>query len=147
MIETPARVTRIDGPYAWVVSEAPASCQACAGKGCGSSVFNRLWHPQQAEYAVRNAIDAGPGEAVVVGMPEGSLLRAAVAAYVVPLLALLLGAGLGRALMTETLREPGAILGGLCGILLAALWLRYRRGPATEPVILRRGSTACASRA
>jgi len=151
MIETPARVTRVDGPSAWVVSEAPSSCGACGGKGCGSSVFNRVWHPDDAEYPVRNPIDARPGEAVVVGLPDGSLARAAAAAYVVPLLALLLGAALGRLVGGEhagdVVGEPAAILGGLTGLLLAGLWLRFRRqGPSGEPVILRRGTTACAGR-
>lgn len=146
MIETPARVTRVDGHSAWVVSEAPQSCGACHGQGCSSSMFNRFWHPDKMEYPVRNAIDARLGETVVVGLPEGSLLRAAAAAYVVPLLVLLAAAILGRMLAPESLREPGAILGGLCGILLAALWLRFRRGPPVEPVILRRGGASCAGR-
>lgn len=144
MIETPARVTRIDGAGAWVVSEAPASCGACGGKGCGSSVFNRLWHPDKPEFLVANAIDARPGEAVVVGLPEGALLKASTVAYVVPLLALLLGAGLGQMLGHG---ELAAALGGLMGLLLAGLWLKRRRpGHAGEPVILRRGATVCAGK-
>lgn len=140
MIETPARVMRIDGPFAWVVSEAPASCGACGGKGCGSSVFNRLWHQENPEYQVGNPIGAAPGEAVVVGLPEGSLLQATGAAYVVPLLALLLGAGLGQLLGGE----PAAALGGLTGLLLAGLWLKsHHPGLAADPVILRRGTAQC----
>lgn len=147
MIETPARVIRVDGPSAWVVSEAPTSCGACGGKGCGSSVFNRIWHPDDAEYPVRNPIDAQPGEAVVVGLPDGSLLRAVTAAYGVPLLALMLGAALGRLAGGSLSGELAAILGGLTGLLLAGLWLRNRRQESSgEPVILRRGTTACAGR-
>ena len=146
MIETPARVTRTDGTSAWVISEAPASCGACAGKGCGSSVFNRLWHPDSPEFQVVNAIGASPGEAVVVGLPEGALLQASAAAYVVPLLALLLGAGLGQMLGGKENGELAATLGGLIGLLLAGLWLKRRRsGQAGNPAILRRGSTSCAS--
>lgn len=146
MIETPARVTRISGSSAWVISEAPASCGACGGKGCGSSVFNRLWHPDSPEFQVVNAIDASPGEAVVVGLPEGALLQASTAAYVVPLLTLLLGAGLGQMLGGKESGELAAALGGLIGLLLAGLWLKRRRpGQAGNPVILRRGTTSCAS--
>lgn len=150
MIETPARVVRVDGACAWVVSEAPSSCGACGGKGCGSSVFNRLWHPDNPEFQVDNPIDASPGEAVVVGLPEGALLRASGAAYVVPLAALLLGAGLGQVMGrmsgADGSGELAAALGGLTGLLLAGLWLKRRRpGQAGDPVILRRGTTACAS--
>ncbi|MEW5786505.1 MAG: SoxR reducing system RseC family protein [Pseudomonadota bacterium] len=146
MIETPARITRVDGDGAWVTSAAPSSCGACGGKGCGSSIFARLWHPREPEYRVDNPIGASPGEAVVVGVPDGALLGAVLAGYVTPLLVLLLGAGIGQAFFGE----PGAILGGLSGLLLAAAWLRRRRRPGATPVVLRRDDTlpgqACASR-
>lgn len=142
MIETPARITRVDGATAWVVSEAPTSCGACAGKGCGSSVFNRLWHPHTPEYAVANPIAAQPGEAVVVGMPDGALLGAAGSAYLLPLLALVLGAALGQALGGE----PASVVGGLSGLLLAGWGLRRRAHREIAPVILRRGMTQCAAR-
>jgi sigma-E factor negative regulatory protein RseC len=147
MIETPARVIRAEGAAAWVVSEAPSSCGACGGKGCGSSVFNRLWHPDHPEYQVANPIGASPGEAVVVGLPEGALLQASGAAYLVPLLALLLGAGLGQLLGGPESGELAAALGGLTGLLLAGFWLKLRRTDgAGDPVILRRGGTQCAGR-
>jgi sigma-E factor negative regulatory protein RseC len=151
LIETPARVKRTDGASAWVISEAPASCGACGGKGCGSSVFNRLWHPDNPEFQVNNPIGATPGEAVVVGLPEGALLQASGAAYLVPLLALLLGAGLGQVLGQmlggKESGELAAVLGGLTGLLVAGFWLKSRHaGQAGDPVILRRGSTECAGR-
>lgn len=140
MIETPARISRLEGTTAWVVSEAPTSCGACGGKGCGSSVFTRLWHPDSPEYPVANPINAQPGEAVVVGVPEGALLRATWGAYLVPLLALLAGAALGQWLAGELM----AALGGLLGLVLAGGWLRRQTlAGNAEPVILRRGSTQC----
>lgn len=145
MIETPAQVIRIEGGSAWVASRAPASCGACGGKGCGSSVFSRFWHPQEPEYRVENPIGARTGDTVVVGLPDGALLRAALASYGMPLLLLVGGAGLGNALAGE----PGAIWGGLSGLGFAALWLKRHRGPDVVPVILRRdeGVGSCASRA
>ncbi|OYY94753.1 MAG: hypothetical protein B7Y41_04050 [Hydrogenophilales bacterium 28-61-23] len=136
MIESPARVRRLEGNTAWVVSEAPSSCAACAGKGCGSSVFARFWHADEAEYPVANPIDAQPGDAVVIGLPDGALLRAAIASYGIPLFMLLLCAGLG----SHFFGEPGAIGGGLCGLALSALWLRTKAVPEQAPVILRHGA-------
>ena len=141
MIEAPARVTRVAGPHAWVISEAPASCGACGGKGCGSSAFNRLWHPDTPEYQVDNALGAEPGEAVVIGMAEGALLRATGLGYLLPLLALLGGAGLGQWLGGEL----AAALAGLIALVLAGVWLRRHPGRVSEPMILRRGTTTCAS--
>ncbi len=141
MIESPARIRRIEGETAWVVSEAPASCGACAGKGCGSSVFARFWHADAAEYPVANPIGAQPGDAVVIGLPDGALLHAALASYGIPLLLLLGCASFGGVFFGE----PGAIFGGLSGLVLAALWLRLSHllpgrsdaGAQAAPIILR----------
>ncbi len=147
MIETPARVTRIDGVTAWVVSEAPSSCGACGGKGCGSSVFNHIWHPDTQEFHVDNPIGATPGEPVVVGLPEGSLLKASAMAYLLPLLFVFLGAGLAHLLAGHENGELGATIGSLTGLVLAGFWLKTRRpARSVEPVILRLGTTACADR-
>lgn len=136
MIESPARIRRTEGDTAWVVSEAPSSCGACAGKGCGSSVFARFWHADEAEYPVANPIGAETGEAVVIGLPDGALLHAALASYGLALLLLLACAALGKYLSGE----PGAIIGGLSGLVLAAAWIRLRPNPDHVPVILRRGT-------
>ena len=139
MIEMPARVARIEGGQTWVVSEAPSSCGACAGKGCGSSVFNRFWHPDNQEYAVQNEISAEPGQAVVVGLEDGALLRASTSGYLVPLAAVLIGAFIGQ----SASGEPAAVLGGLLGLVVSAIWLKRRAPRAIEPSILRLGGTHC----
>lgn len=142
MIESPARIRRIEGDTAWVVSEAPSSCGACAGKGCGSSIFARFWHADEAEFPVTNPIGAAAGEAVVVGLPDGALLYAAMTSYGIGLAMLLGGAGLGAYFFGE----PGAISGGLFGLILAGLLLKYRSGQPrsqyTIPVILRQGTNS-----
>lgn len=142
MIESPARICRLEGERAWVVAAAPSSCGACGGKGCGSSLFARVLHADEPEYQVDNAIGAAVGESVVVGLPEGALLGAAIFAYIVPLLLLVVAALLGQ----QFAGELGAVVGGLCGLALAALNLKRRRAPVTMPVVLRRGESACASR-
>lgn len=146
MIESPARIRRTEGETAWVVSEAPSSCGACAGKGCGSSVFARFWHADLAEYPVANPIGAAAGDAVVVGLPDGALLHAALTSYGLPLVLLLLGAGIGGTIFGE----PGAIGGGLSGLILAALWLKLasrlevwpQSGTRPVPTILRLGTSS-----
>lgn len=140
MLETPAVVTRAEGDIAWVVSRAPASCGVCAGKGCGSSVFARMLHADEPEYPVRNPIGAAPGEEVVIGVPDGTLLHASVAAYLLPLFALMLAVALG----TWFFGELGGIFAGLCGLLLAGAWLSKHSAAAVQPVVLRRGKTTCA---
>ena len=139
MIEMPARVARIQDGQTWVISEAPSSCGACAGKGCGSSVFNRIWHPENQEYVVENGLGAEPGEAVVIGLEDGALLSASASAYIIPLVAVLTGALLGQWISGE----PTAALGGLLGLVLSAIWLKKRPPRASAPSILRLGNPRC----
>ncbi len=134
MNETLARVVRVEGETAWVRVEAPASCGACGGRGCGStSVFGQLFNPRPAEYPVDNGLGARVGEAVVVGVPEGAVLRSVFRSYVLPLLLLLAGAVLGMQAGGEPLAMAGAGLGLALGLVL----LRGARGG--QPVIVRRG--------
>lgn len=139
MIESPARVVRASADQAWVVSEAPTSCGACGGRGCGSSMYARMLHPKESEFAVDNPIGAQPGEAVIVGLPDGALLSAAWASYLLPLILILVGAALGQSIGGELI----SALGALTGLGLASIWLKLRRVPAhAGPVILRRGEPA-----
>ncbi|MDD5364087.1 MAG: SoxR reducing system RseC family protein [Gallionellaceae bacterium] len=137
MLENSARVVRVEGDLAWVLTESPSSCGACGGKGCGSSTFVRMLHPREPEYAVLNPISAQAGETVVVGIEEGALLQAAISGYLVPLMLLLLGALLGG-----IWGELQAVAGSVAGLMIAALWLKRRRS-LPSPVILRKGSAGC----
>ncbi len=137
MTETPARVIRTDGRTAWVRVEAPASCGACGGQGCASSLYARMLHPREPEYPVDNPIAARPGEAVVVGLQDGALLRAAVSGYLLPLALLIAGALIGA-----SWGEGAAVAGAAGGLVAAVAWLRRPRQGAA-PVILRRGEPAC----
>jgi sigma-E factor negative regulatory protein RseC len=141
MIETQARVMRIDAGVAWVTPDSPASCGACGGKGCGASLYAKLLRPTEPEYAVANPIAAVPGETVVVGIEDGDLFRAALAAYLVPLIMLLIGAMLGA-----RWGEWQAVVLAVAGLLLALVWLRGRDRGRRQPRILRRGTIVCGTR-
>ncbi len=141
MIEAPARIVRVEGARAWVVPESPQSCGACGGKGCGSSIFSRMLKGgAEPEYPVQNLIQAKPGEAVVVGVADGTLLRAAMSAYVLPLLMVMAGALIGT-----LWGELQSVAGALAGLALSILWLRRRR-PPPDPVVIRLGTRACRTR-
>jgi len=133
MIEIPAKVTRVEGEVAWVSTNAPTSCGACGGKGCGSSVFARLLHRDEPEYQVGNRVAARVGEDVVVGIPDGALLKATLTGYLVPLALVVLGA-----MVAARWGDVGAAAGAGVGLLLALAWLRHARTRA-EPTILRVG--------
>jgi sigma-E factor negative regulatory protein RseC len=90
----------------------------------------------------RNAVGAREGDRVVVGVSESGLLGAALAVYLVPILALLAGAGLGTTIGGAGSRA-WPLLGAAIGLLLALRWLarysaRLGQDPERAPVILRR---------
>ena len=128
MTESEAVVTRIEGEFAFIeVKASAAACGSCGDKGtCGKS------QSQPRRYAVRNAVGARPGDTVVVAVPDGAVLRAAALTYLMPVLLVLLGAGLGASWFGDGLPAVGgAVAGLLLGIF--ALRLLSAAGCAREP--------------
>jgi sigma-E factor negative regulatory protein RseC len=100
---------------------------------------------------VGNKIGAAVGEMVVVGIPEGALLMAAVSAYLMPLLGLLAGALLGQTLAQQTgvavTADVAGLAGGAVGFGLSLWGLRiYSRRLARDAryraILLRRADRA-----
>ncbi len=119
-------ILRLDGDHALVEVRPPESgCGRCheAG-GCGSNLLNESLRPQKMNlYRLRNTIGALPGERVIIHIPEGAMLRAALLAYLFPALALILGAALGKAFFAY---EAASLAGGALGLLMALALLRLR---------------------
>lgn len=141
MIEESGRVVALESGAVWVETLRKSTCSACsANAGCGQGLMDKLGVRQRRGF-VRALCDLqlSVGDQVVIGVREDLLLRAALWVYLLPLLGLLAGAGLGKSLSWG---EPGSIFGGLIGLLLT--WFivgwRCRRSaadPALQPVVLR----------
>lgn len=153
MIEESAVIVARDGEFADVQALRRGACGGCGAKAaCGTSLLDRFLGRRPLRLRVVNVIDASVGEQVVVGVPEAALLRAAVSAYLVPVLGLILGAMLGQefaSLSASSASDPFSVIGGLVGFGLALLWLRgysARLGsnPRYRAVLLRRASGAIA---
>ncbi len=147
-----AIVIRVEGGHAYVETNGAADgCGHCheAG-GCQSGILTQLFGNKSWHYRLANRIDAVQGERVVVRVAEGSMLRAALAVYVLPLLGLLLGAAAGAGWRESVNADAGAALGALAGFLLGLLaGLLLRRaglGRITEPELVRRSASFCVSR-
>ena len=139
-------VTSVEGRFAWVRRQ-PRACGGCASAGgCSSGVLARALGGMDRPIRVRNAIQAGRGDAVVIAIEEGALLRASAAVYLVPIVAMLCGAYLGERLLARSLpygEEMLGVLMGLAGLLAGLTWARHfgRQVAANngyQPVILRR---------
>lgn len=129
MTETDGVVVRLEGGHAWVrVTGADSACGACARReGCSSTragfVLDDVTGQSSRLLRLVNAIHARPGDAVVVCVEDGMVLRAVWLAYGLPLFLALAGAMIFIAL---TGSEPFALLGVLLGLVAGFLFLRGR---------------------
>lgn len=152
MIEEQGVVVALHEDRAEVRIQRRGGCDGCgASAGCGTALIDRFFGRRSVSLRVRNLVGAQVGDRVVIGVSEGGLLRAALVAYLVPILGLVAGAILGQWLGEDgALSSPSAgsgnlsaLAGSLLGFILALSWLRRysaRRARRSEldPVILRR---------
>lgn len=146
MIEEEGVVLGLEGDLALVQTERRTTCGGCTASGtCGTSLLDRLLGRRPVILRARNRAGAGPGDHVSVGVEESALVRAAVVAYLVPVLSLIAGALLGQALARGwgTSSDVPALLGGIVAFALALFHLRRYSGALEgasdrQPVVLRR---------
>jgi sigma-E factor negative regulatory protein RseC len=150
MIEETVQVVAIHGELAEVQTQRRAACGSCEAKaGCGSSLLASVFGNRRTRITVLNPIQARPGDRVVIGLQEGSFLRAAFALYAVPLLAMLGGAVFGEWLALRSAAENTELAGlwsGLLGLILGLGWVwrfsrRTGRDARYRAVVLRKAST------
>ncbi|MFP4601833.1 MAG: SoxR reducing system RseC family protein [Halochromatium sp.] len=145
MIEEHAIVTSTEAGIAEVEIMRRSTCNACnARSGCGVSLLDRVLGRRPQRLLLANRIAARTGDEVIVGMPEAALLKAALAAYMLPLAGLLAGAIAGDLMLAERSADQGLpLLTGALGFAGALLGTRlYSRRLAADPrwraVLLRR---------
>ena len=133
MLEQTAEVIRTASDGVWVQAVEPSGCGTCGGQGCSSRRIAELFQRKPRNFLVDCDLALAPGDRVVVGIADGSVLRSALRAYGLPLALMLVGALLAQAV------QPGdgsALAGMLVGAAVG--WLAGRGGRAARPVVLRR---------
>ena len=142
MITETGRVVAIESDSLWVETIQKSTCGSCAAqKGCGQSVLARLMgHTSYIRVLLqgRSPEDFRLGQEVDIGVPESLVVRGSLFVYLVPLMFMLLGAGLGDSwAQSDAWSAFGALLGLVVGGLLVR-WRadRSRRDPRLQPVLL-----------
>ena len=137
MIETSGTVTALDDDSAFVrISD--KGCGRCHEEGgCGGNNLTQMLCATPKVYKVLNPRNARVGDTVVIVMENAVVVRGALVAYVLPLLALFVGAGLGAVFFGDT----GSMIGAGVGVVSAWGGLRLRRirnlfgSPGAQPTI------------
>lgn len=124
MIEIEVKVVRTIPGFAWVVRDTFPLCAACKDQAqCQSIAFTRLFCRKNAAFQVRDPFSVEIGERVTISIEEKNLLTGALKAYGMPLLLLIIGAIAGKSIGLEYT----AVLGGVVGLGIAMLWLKWRK--------------------
>lgn len=136
MLEQPARVIESSETGIWVEPVAASGCAVCAGQGCASRQLAEFFQHRPRRYRVQSSLPLFVGDHVVVGLPEGSLLRSVFFIYGVPLICILSGAVLAQFLHPgDAAGVSGALVGGLIAWSLMFISRTGRRAQACPEII------------
>lgn len=141
LVEGIARVVVVDGAVAWLEPEQSPSCAGCASLGCGAKGLGTLASRLAARrFPLAGHPDLRVGERVVVGVRGDALLKAALTAYVLPLVAMLGVAVLAQSLAGhDGITLAASVVGLLLGLGIARRWAsRLAARGVIAPRFLRR---------
>ena len=129
-----------DNSTATLEIERKTACGLCGQtRGCGNSIWGKLFAHQSSAFKAQNRINAKVGDSVIVGINESALLKSALLLYILPLATLFLGAILASQIHDT---NASAMLGAASGLVLGLLWVKghtmsNRYFKLQQPVILR----------
>jgi sigma-E factor negative regulatory protein RseC len=144
MIEQRALILSLDNlsgmPLAILEIERKTACGLCGQtRGCGNSIWGKLFAHQSTAFKAQNHINAKVGDSVIVGINEQALLKSALLLYILPLLTMFFAAILATQFHAT---DAVTILAALAGLALGLVWVKGHTTSNAyfslqQPVILR----------
>ena len=122
MLTESALVTRRHGRRVELELQRGSACARCdMSQGCGTGALGRLLRRRSRPLVIETDQDCGPGDEVLLVLPESSLVRASLLVYGVPLLSMLVaGLTMSAFELPEWLVACAVIAGFLGGFRIAA---------------------------
>ena len=103
---------------ATVVVESPVACKRCAaGKGCGAGIFQDTSRPREIKVVIPKGMSVRQGDVIELTIGPKFLLRAAMLAYGLPLVSMVVFLGLAWMLIGNP-GDGAAILLAVCGLFV-----------------------------
>jgi sigma-E factor negative regulatory protein RseC len=143
MIEETGTVIRLDGDWAVVEPDKTGSCGSCSLKGgCGTASLSRFFSRRRHAFHAKNPVHARPGDTVVMGLEESSLVRGSLIVYLLPLISMILTAGLltAWAALNDFNQDLMALIGLISGLVFGGFLARIlslRHRESLYPRIIR----------
>jgi len=122
-------VTALTDTGAWIKTQKNSACAACSARhSCKTD------GGEEAKVEVRNNVNARLGDRVVIHFNTASLLKAAFLLYVVPILGLLAGAGIGQKIAQLYAIEGSlpAVLAGFSCFAATVFWVKIRANQLSD---------------
>lgn len=119
MLETRAIVLSVKGGEA-EISPVGGGCGQCEREGgCGSGKLSKMFcSSEPRSFLVSNQAGARVGDEVNIALPAGSLLRSVSRMYLLPLVLMLVGGGIGTSMAIDLVTRDGlALTGASLGLL------------------------------
>lgn len=126
MLETRATIVQIHNGSAMVHANQVSGCEQCNGQGCGSSKVAQLFCSKPRYFEVDNPIGAQPGEEVIVSVADGAVLRGIGLVYLLPILSMVLVAGLASWMANLVENSELYVAGGAVLGLIVGFWISQR---------------------
>ena len=102
MIEEKGRVIDVNDQEAWVLTVQNSACQSCSARaGCGQRVLSKITGGRARQVRVANTCNLAIGDEVAIGVEENALVRASFLVYLLPLITMIIAAGLGQSLLAS----------------------------------------------
>lgn len=102
-------------------------CSRCAqGQGCGGGIFNRLLPERVLEFELRSDRPYTVGDELNIGIVEQNLIKASLLIYLLPLLLMLLFAGIAQQVFShDGITIACSFVGILLGLFIARFFQSY----------------------
>lgn len=120
-MQAAARVLRVENDLAWLeLSERAGGCGRCDEPGgCHSVQIAHAFGGPEKVFALPVSFPVKAGDKVVINIPDGAPLTAALVAYGLATVLLLAGAAIGSLVGGETRADLFGLIGGVTGVALA----------------------------
>lgn len=137
MIEEEAYVAEVSDGAVWVEKNRVTGCSGCS-EPCASALTSQFFAAKQSRLRVASNIELNPGDKVLLGIDDNSLVGVSLVIYLLPLFGFFCVALVGKYLFGSDL---AAALGGLSGLGLSFAGYKYLKlfeRQSCQPVILRK---------
>ena len=125
MIEEQGIVVDVNEEEIWVETLKQSACSSCAARnGCGQKLLASAGSGKRFIFKVTNPnhLEVRKEDKVIVGIEEGAFMKATVFMYLLPLIALFIGAVLAQTLGAS---ESMVILSAFLGLIASLLVIRF----------------------